>query len=102
MKALKLSNISREEFIMNVSSIVVKTVPEHMESVISRINEIDFCEVHFSDAEGKIVVTIEGNSIHDQMESMKCIQGMPFVANANLVYSYCEDELAEALEKIKK
>ena len=87
---------------MNVSSIVVKTAAEHMESVISRINEIDLCEVHFSDPEGKIVVTIEGRSIQEQMESMKCIQGMPFVSSANLAYSYCEDELAEALEKIKK
>ncbi len=87
---------------MNVSSIVVKTLPENMESVISSINEIDLCEVHFSNAEGKIVVTIEGNSIQEQMESMKSIQGMPFVVSANLAYSYCEDELAEALEKIKK
>ncbi len=87
---------------MNVSSIVVKTLPENMECVIGSINEIDLCEVHFSDAEGKIVVTIEGDSIHEQMESMKCIQGMPFVVSANLAYSYCEDELAAALEKINK
>ncbi len=87
---------------MNVSSIVVKTAPEHMESVINRINEIYLCEVHFSDAEGKIVVTIEGYSIQEQMESMKCIQGMPFVVSANLAYSYCEDELADALERIGK
>jgi nitrate reductase NapAB chaperone NapD len=73
-----------------------------MESVISRINGTDFCEVHFSNPEGKIVVTIEGSSIQEQMESMKCIQGMPFVASANLVYSYCEDELADALARIKE
>jgi nitrate reductase NapD len=73
-----------------------------MESVISGINEIDLCEVHFSNAEGKIVVTIEGDSIQEQMESMKSIQGMPFVVSANLAYSYCEDELAAALERINK
>ncbi len=87
---------------MNVSSIVVKTLPENMESVINSINEIDLCEVHFSNAEGKIVVTIEGDSIQEQMESMKSIQGMPFVVSANLAYSYCEDELADALERIGK
>ena len=87
---------------MNVSSIVVKTMPEHKDSVINRINAIDFCEVHFSNKEGKIVVTIEGESIGNQMESMKSIQALPNVASANLVYSYCEDELAEALEKIEK
>jgi nitrate reductase NapD len=87
---------------MNVSSIVVKTVQEHIESVINDINSLDLCEVHFSDKEGKIVVTIEGESIGNQMESMKSIQALPNVANANLVYSYCEDELAEALDKIEK
>ena len=87
---------------MNVSSIVVKTVPEHIDSVISDINALDLCEVHFSDKEGKIVVTIEGESIGNQMESMKSIQALPNVANANLVYSYCEDELISAMDKIKK
>ena len=87
---------------MNVSGIVARTTPEHMEEVISGINEIDFCEVHFHDGEGKIIVTIEGESIYDQMENMKRIKGIPFVLNANLIYSYCEDELADALEKLKR
>ena len=87
---------------MNVSSIVVKTMPEHMDSVIKEINEVDFCEVHFSNKEGKIVVTIEGNSINEQMESMKCIQGIPNVSSANLVYSYSEDESISALDQMKK
>ncbi len=87
---------------MNVSSIVVKTAPEHMDNVIDKINTIDFCEVHFSNKEGKIVVTIEGESINEQMESMKCIQGIPNVSSANLAYSYCEDETISALEQMKK
>ena len=61
---------------MNVSSIVVKTVQEHLESVINDINDLDLCEVHFSNKEGKIVVTIEGNNIGNQMESMKSIQAL--------------------------
>ena len=87
---------------MNVSSIVVKTASEHMDNVIKDINAMDLCEVHFSDKEGKIVVTIEGENIENQMESMKSIQSIPFVSSANLVYSYCEDELTESLDKIQK
>ena len=86
---------------MNVSSIVVRTVPEHMDNVINNINSIDFCEVHFSDKEGKIVVTIEGENIDEQMQRMKKIQGIPNVFSANLSYSYCEDELTEALRQIE-
>ncbi len=86
---------------MNVSSIVAKTKPEHLQDVITDINAIDLCEVHFYDDEGKIVVTIEGENISEQMERMKEIQALPNVFTANLSYSYCEDELIRGLGKIR-
>jgi len=86
---------------MNVSSIVVRTTPEHINDVIENINSLDRCEVHFTDPDGKIVATIEGESIAGQMEAMKHIQGIPFVYEANVSYLYCEDELTSALEEIK-
>ena len=86
---------------MNVSSIVAKTKPEHLQDVITNINAIDLCEVHFYDDEGKIVVTIEGENISEQMERMKKIQALQNVFTANLSYSYCEEELAAGLEQIQ-
>jgi len=86
--------------IMNVSSIVVKTESDHLQEVMDNINAVDFCEVHFSDTDGRIVVTIEGKSIDEQMERMKKIQSMPHVYSASLSYSYCEDELSDSLDKI--
>ncbi len=86
---------------MNVSSIVVKTTKEHLQEVIDNINSVDCCEVHFSDPEGKIVATIEGESISDQMERLKRIQGIPFVFSADLSFSYCEDELTRSLGEIR-
>jgi nitrate reductase NapD len=85
---------------MNVSSIVVKTAPERLSEAIAEINSINLCEVHFYDTDGQIIVTIEGERINDQMKTMKRIQDLPFVLSADLVYSYCKDESAEALEKI--
>ena len=76
---------------MNVSSIVVKTTPENMNTVMAEINSLDFCEVHFHDKQGRIIVTIEGESIHDQIEIMKRVQNMPFVLQADLMYAYCGD-----------
>ena len=87
---------------MNVSSIVVKTNPENMQDVMNTINAIDFCEVHFNDDEGKIIVTIEGESVDEQMERMKTIQNVQFVHSANLSYSYTEEETAAGLDQIKK
>lgn len=86
---------------MNVSSIVVTTKPEHLQDVIADINAIDFCEIHFYNAEGKIVATIEGESIEDQMERMKKIQNIQFVYSANLSFAYSEDELVKGLEQIQ-
>lgn len=87
---------------MNVSGIVVKTTPEHLQEVINAINAVDYCEVHFNDAEGRIVATIEGETTDEQMERMKTIQGIPFVFSASLSYSYCEEEVAPALSRINE
>ena len=48
---------------MNVSSIVVKTKPEHHGEVQAALEAADFCDVHFNDGKGKIVVTVEGENI---------------------------------------
>ncbi|MBI5674769.1 MAG: chaperone NapD [Nitrospirae bacterium] len=87
---------------MNVSSIVVKTAKEHLPEVIKNINSVGCCEVHFHDPDGNIVATIEGDNIHDQTERFKQIQIIPFVYSASLSYSYCEDELADALDELKR
>lgn len=86
---------------MNVSSITVRTAPEHLWKVIDTINSLENCEVHFYDSEGRIIATVEGERISDQMESMKQIQNMPFVLNASLMYSYCEDELKRSIKAIE-
>ena len=72
---------------MNVSSVIVRAAKDNIESVINKINAVDFCEVHFFDSGGKIVATIEGESINDQMERMKMIQSLPDVFSVNLSYS---------------
>ena len=87
---------------MNVSSVIVRAAKENIERVIHDINAVEFCEVHFYDPGGKIVATIEGESIHEQMESMKQIQNLPDVFSVNLSYSYCEEEVAGAIDHIQK
>ncbi|UCE72637.1 MAG: chaperone NapD [Nitrospiraceae bacterium] len=88
------------EIAMNVSSIVVTAAKEHLQDVMDTINAMDFCEVHFFDGHGKMVVTIEGASIDEQMERMKKIQNSPSVISANLAYSYCEDEILASFDRI--
>ena len=78
---------------MNVSSVVVKTVPDRMNDVMENIRAVDGCEPSFHDEEGRIVVTIEGETISQEMERLKTIQALPHVLSAELAYAYSEEEL---------
>jgi len=85
---------------MNVSSLVIKTAPEHVEKVIDMLRTSGLCEVFFHDTSGKIIVTIEGRDVSEEMRKLKDIQAMAHVAAADLVYSYSEHEVMEDLRKI--
>ncbi|GAB4485589.1 MAG: hypothetical protein OHK006_11990 [Thermodesulfovibrionales bacterium] len=90
------------ERIMNVSSLVVKVEPSCLADALVLLRNSELCEVHFHDDSGKIVVTVEGESIGDEMQKMKAIQGLPHVLAADLAYSYCEDELEQAREGLSQ
>ena len=56
---------------MNISSIVIQAKPEYVEEIIAVCEANDFCDYHFHDvAKGKIVVTIEGANIDEEMSKM--------------------------------
>ena len=86
--------------VMTVSSIVIKTTREHINEVINDISLTELCEIHFCDIDGKIVGTIDCGSINEQMSKLKRIQAMPLVSSAQLMYTYCADEVAEGLDRI--
>jgi nitrate reductase NapD len=85
---------------MNISSVVVETSPAHMKEVIDTMNFHDLCEVHFKEPGGRIVATIEGNSIREQVARLSLIQKIPNVLSANMMFSYCEEELTDSLSEI--
>ena len=79
---------------MNISSIVIQAKPEYVESIIAVCKASDFCDYHFHDVEkGKIIVTIEGNDIDEEMQKMKKIEQIPHVLCADMMMAYSEDEL---------
>ncbi|MEN8191538.1 MAG: chaperone NapD [Bacteroidota bacterium] len=85
---------------MNISSIVVKVLPENSDEVIKYFKESDFCEFHIYE-KGKIVVVIEGEDVSEELEKLRLIEQTPNVISASLVYSFCEDELEIEREKLK-
>ncbi len=81
---------------MNVSSIVIKTSPEHLKNVLESLNSSDFCEIHFHDELGRIIVTIEGVNVGEEMKKLKLLKKTDRVLSAEMVYSYNEGELEKA------
>ncbi len=85
---------------MNISGVVVRTKPEHLEEVIKSLEESGMCDVHFHDEEGRIVVTIEAETTEEEVFKLKAIQSLEHVLSADLVYAYSEEELEKAKEEL--
>ena len=86
---------------MNISSIVVKVLPEHSKSVINEFEQSDFCEFHLYE-NGNIIVSIEGVDVDAEIKKMKMIEKTPHVISASLVYSYLEDEIKEKTNRLSE
>lgn len=86
---------------MNISSIVIQVKSEFIDDVVRACEASDFCDYHFHDAEkGKIIVTIEGEGIEEEMAKMKKIQAIPHVICADMMMAYSEEELDAEREKL--
>jgi len=86
---------------MNISSIIVKTKPEHYDAVWLNLKESNLCDVHFGDKnKGIIIITIEGETVEEEIAKLTQIEEMPFIISADMHMSYCEEELEKMKEDI--
>jgi len=77
---------------MNISSVVVKTLPENLEAVKAALEESGLCEVHFNDEEGRIVAVIEGDDDADESDKLKLIAELPHVVSADFSCTYIDPD----------
>ena len=82
---------------MNISSIIVQTLPKNIDGVIKAINESDFCEYEIHNEIGKIVVTLEGKDAGEEIEKLIKIQQLDHVIAADMHMTYSEGEFAHVL-----
>ena len=88
---------------MNISSIVVQCKSEHFDRVKEWCEKSEICDYHFGDkAKGKIVVTIEGKDVSEEIEKLKQIQTAPYVIAADMMMTYQEDMLDEEIKKLNE
>ncbi len=86
---------------MNISSIVVQTRPEYIEQVVEALKKCEVCEYHLHDDKGRVIITIEGNGVKEELEKLRVIESIPHVVSADMQMAYSEDELAEHMEVIE-
>lgn len=86
---------------MNISSIVVQTLPKYLDEVVESLKLCEACDYHLHDEKGRIIVTIEGNGVKEELEKLRVIEAIPHVASADMQMAYSEDELDEHIEVLE-
>lgn len=85
---------------MNISSIVVQTVPKFLDEVVESLKSCEVCDYHMHDEKGRIIITIEGNGVKEELEKLRVIEAIPHVIAADMQMAYSEDELDEHMKVI--
>ncbi|MDD3817109.1 MAG: chaperone NapD [Thiovulaceae bacterium] len=85
---------------MNISSIVVQTLPKHLDTVVEALKNSEACDYHFHDEKGRIIITIEGEGVDQELEKLRIIEAIPYVMAADMQMAYSEDELNAHMEVI--
>ncbi len=84
---------------MNISSAVVKVPPQYLNDVIDALKNSGLCDVHFHDDKGRIIITVEAESVSEEMEKFDKISKIEHVLSVDLVYAYNEEDLIDAINE---
>jgi len=85
---------------MNISSIVVQTLPKYLNEVVQSLKDCEVCDYHMHDEKGRIIITIEGEGVAEELEKLRVIEEIPHVVAADMQMAYSEDELDAHMEVI--
>ena len=86
---------------MNISSVVVQTVPKFLDEVVDALKNSDACDYHLHDEKGRIIITIEGVDVSEELKKMKVIELIPHVVSAEMQMAYSEDELEANMKRLE-
>lgn len=86
---------------MNISSVVVQTVPKYLDEVVESLKNSDACDYHMHDEKGRIIITLEGEDVSEELKKMKVIEMIPHVISAEMQMAYSEDELEANMERME-
>jgi len=85
---------------MNISSIVVQTMPKYLDEVVQALKDCEACDYHMHDEKGRVIITIEGEGVSQELKKLSVIEAIPHVIAADMQMAYSEDELDAHMEVI--
>ncbi|MDF1881286.1 chaperone NapD [Sulfurimonas sp. MAG313] len=83
---------------MNISSIVVQTLPKFIDQVVQDLKDCEACDYHLHDEKGRIIITIEGEGVSEELKKLHVVEAIPHVIAADMQMAYSEDELEQNME----
>jgi len=62
------------------------------------LKSCEVCDYHMHDEKGRIIITIEGEGVQEELEKLRVIENIPHVVAADMQMAYSEDELDQHIE----
>jgi nitrate reductase NapD len=75
---------------MELVGLIVRALPRHLQSVKSALLSVPGLEIHHTDPDGRMIVTIELNSHKALSNSISLLQSLDKVLAVSLVYQHSE------------
>ena len=77
---------------MNISGIVVHSRPENTEALRGQIAALAGVEIHATQADGRMVITVEDTPDAVPADTIMKVQLLPGVLAATIIYNYCDEQ----------
>ena len=85
---------------MNISSIVVQTLPKYLDSVIENLKNLAFVIIHMHDEKVELLLQLKVKCRRGT-KKLKVIEAIPYVSSADMQMSYSEEELSNHMEVLE-
>ena len=76
---------------MNISGVLVRAYPRHLDAVRQALSGMDGVEVHGANEDGRMVVTVEQENEGSLASLLVQMQDVPGVLSASMIYHQFEE-----------
>lgn len=76
---------------MNISGVLVRAYPEHIDSVGKILTRIDGVEIHGNNSDGRMVVTVEREDAAQMSDLIMQLQDVPGVLSTSMIYHHFDN-----------